>query len=558
MSVFSQPQTVKVKRNTFNLTHDRKFTTNFGQLVPVQVQEVMPGDTFQLKSSVMVRFAPMVSPIMHQVDCLIDHFFVPYRILWPNWEKFIAGTDEDVQPAPLPLPEPQPQQWPDTHVVHPYIEMSLTKNDTGNGKLPDPGDLADYLGCPVTGRLINEEAADNAQTLQVNALPFAAYGKIYNEYYRDEDLATKRQDSVSDGANNGTFFLTKLAQCSFTKDLYTSARPWAQKGSEAMLPISDGTVLYRPRTGTNWPKWLDGKTGQNADSGAVSGEGSSISVGSTTQAAYDPQSTLWVNFSDASIVNLRRAIALQDFLETRARFGSRYIEHLYGQYGVVSSDARLQRPELIGSQKTAVKISEVLNNTGAVKTESATNTNSPLPQGNMAGHGIAYGSSGASKYYCEEFGVIMSIMRVRPRASYANHVPRYMLKNDPFDYAVPKFAHIGEQAVWNCEIGVQKDKPQESRDTWAYQMRYSEYKAGVNTIHGEFLTTMDTWHMGRKFGTFPALNQQFIEVAANSQDFARIFAVNPVVNNVDPIWCQVLNETKVARKLPFFGNPKII
>ena len=402
MSIFSQPQKVKIKRNTFNLTHDRKFTTNFGNLTPVQVQEVMPGDTFYLKSSVMVRFAPMVAPILHQVDCLIDHFFVPYRILWPNWEKFIAGTGEDVQPQPLPLPDPQPQQWPETHVVHPYIEFPLTNTDTGNGKLPPQGSLADYMGAPCEGKLLNTEIADADQKIQINALPFAAYGKIYNEYYRDEDLSTTLKDFVSDGNNSSTLFRERLAQTAYTKDLFTSARPWAQKGSEAMLPISDGEVLWRQRPAgeTRWPKWVS-PTGVNA-SGAVSAEGNSVSAGNTTQAGYDPGGSLWVNFSDASIVNLRRALALQDFLETRARFGSRYIEHLYGQYGVVSSDARLQRPELIGSQKTAIKISEVLNQTGSVKTESATNTNSPLPQGNMAGHGIAYGGAKTAKYYCEE------------------------------------------------------------------------------------------------------------------------------------------------------------
>jgi len=347
MSIFTQEQTKKIGTNKFNLTHDKKLTCGFGQLVPVQVQECIPGDTFSLKTSVMVRFAPLIAPIMHQVDCIIDHFFVPYRLLWDGWEDFIAG-DQNVYA--------KNSGWPQEHRVHPKYQYTVQEMQEGT--------LPDFFGCPTMGTILNPDSEDC--DLQVNAFPFKAYELIWYEYYRDEDLEipatgfTKLTDGLQGGA-----IPQQLKRTAYSKDYFTSARPWPQKGSEAMLPVGDGKVVLSDDFNAYKQKVVN-ISGATPTSGTLNSNSTGELIRGNA-AWIDPNGTLEVNFSEASIVNLRRAIALQDFLETRARFGSRYQEHIYGQYGVMSSDKRLQRPELIGSQKTPVKISEVLNTTGQVK-----------------------------------------------------------------------------------------------------------------------------------------------------------------------------------------------
>jgi hypothetical protein len=230
---------------------------------------------------------------------------------------------------------------------------------------------------------------------------------------------------------------------------------------------------------------------------------------------------------------------LQEWLERNARGGTRYIENILAHFGVRSSDKRLQRPEYITGTKTPVTISEVLN-TASIDGE--------LPQGNMAGKGVSYGSGAYKSYRVEEHGYIISIMSVMPKPAYQQGIPKWFLKNDPLQFYWPSFAHIGEQEVQNQELYAYTNNAEE---TFGYIPRYAEYKYMPNRVAGDFRTTLDFWHLGRIFATEPTLSQEFLEVS--EEDVERIFAVE----GEDNLYCEVLNKVKAVRPMPVFGTPML-
>jgi hypothetical protein len=227
--------------------------------------------------------------------------------------------------------------------------------------------------------------------------------------------------------------------------------------------------------------------------------------------------------------------------EKNARGGTRYIENILMHFGVKSSDKRLQRPEYITGVKTPVVISEVLNTTG---------NENQLPQGNMAGHGVAVTTGKYGSYFCEEHGYIIGIMSVMPKTAYQQGVPKTYLKNDPLDFFWPSFAHIGEQPVVNAELFAYTTGDQ---NTFGYVPRYAEYKFMPNRVAGDFRTTLDYWHLGRIFNNLPSLNQTFIECAP--EDVDRIFAVLDEPEGTDNLYCQVLHKIRAVRPMPKFGTP---
>jgi hypothetical protein len=231
---------------------------------------------------------------------------------------------------------------------------------------------------------------------------------------------------------------------------------------------------------------------------------------------------------------------LQEFLEKNARGGTRYIENILVHFGVRSSDKRLQRPEYITGTKSPVVISEVLNTTGET---------GGLPQGNMAGHGVSVGSGTVGYYKCEEHGFIIGIMSVMPKTAYQQGIPRQYLKFDSLDYYWPSFAHIGEQEVMNQELYAYTSTKE---DTFGYLPRYAEYRFTPNRVAGDFRNSLEYWHLGRVFGSQPALNQTFIE--CDPTDVERIFAVQAGDDN---LYCHVLNKVKAIRPIPVYGTPML-
>lgn len=526
MSIFNQVSVKKPSSNTFDLSHDRKFSATIGELTPILVQETVPGDKFNINSSQMLRFAPMVAPIMHKASVYTHFFFVPNRILWNNWEEFISGGEDGY-----------------ANPTFPYLTAL-----TGQEYLVKQGTLADYLGLP-TGEY-GTNASVNTDT-KVNSLPFAAYNKIYNDYYRDQNLVAEVQDTVIDGFNYlGDF--NHIQKRAWQHDYFTSALPWTQKGPEATIPLGTTAPVSLIDTPTQ-PMIVNNLVGNIPESGADIYSGSNppgklTNITSSPAYILDPNGQLEADLSTAaaaSINELRRAFRLQEWLERNARGGSRYIEIIQSHFGVKSSDARLQRPEFLGGSSTPVTISEVLQNS-----ESGVASTDPTPQGNMAGHGVSVGQSNNVSYMCEEHGFIIGIMSVMPKSAYQQGIPKVFSKFDKFDYFWPSFANIGEQPILNQEL-YHDASDNKNDDVFGYTPRYAEYKYIPSTVHGEMKTTLDFWHMGRIFPSRPLLNEGFIECDATEVD--RVFAVA----ETEKLYVYLHNNIKARRPMPYFGVPTI-
>jgi len=497
-NLFNSIKLTKPQKNSFDLSHDVKLSTKMGQLTPILTLECVPGDKFTLGCESLVRFAPLIAPVMHRMDVSMHYFFVPNRILWSNWEKFITDANSGV--------------------VAPFLPM----NTLAGGWTPEIQNYFDYLGVPPRP---NGSSAQN-----INALPSAAYQCIYNEYYRDQNLQTPVNYKLVDGSNNANADLFFMRNRAWEHDYFTSSLPFAQKGAAVDIPIGlvEGDL----------PVYLNSASGTS-----LNGTPSSVNVAAQGGRTDVPADSLYADTSNAEIEpttinDLRRAFRLQEWLEKNARGGTRYIESILSHFGVRSSDARLQRPEYITGVKTPVVISEVLNTTGE---------DGGLPQGNMAGHALSISSGKSGSYYCEEHGYIIGIMSVMPKTAYQQGIPKTFLKNDTLDYYFPSFANIGEQPVTNNEIYAYTST---ANDTFGYVPRYAEYKYMPSRVAGEFRTTLDYWHLGRIFATQPALNSAFIE--CKPEDTTRIFAVE---DGTDPLYCHVYNKIQAVRPMPKYGTP---
>lgn len=505
-NIFNSIQLKKPKKNFFDLTHDVKLSTNMGQLTPILTLEVVPGDSIELGCESIIRFAPMTAPVMHRMDVTMHYFFVPNRILWDNWEKFITNNGPN-------------GTGPD--LVAPYFNYG-----DYNVYPTEYRQFADYLGVPPV--------PVGGVNIHINALPFAAYQAIYNEYYRDQNLISPVDYKLTDGENSVTgaqisrFFT--MRNRAWEHDYFTASLPFAQKGAAVDIPLGavSGDANIYNNLGSNTT--LSGSP-VNAVVLADSNVGLTDLWAQTDGLTVEP----------TTINDLRRAYRLQEWLEKNARGGTRYIESILSHFGVKSSDARLQRPEYITGVKTPVVISEVLNTSG---------TEGELPQGNMAGHGIAVSSGKSGSYYAEEHGYIIGIMSVMPKTAYQQGIPRTFLKLDPLDYYWPSFANIGEQEVKLAELYAYTSN---AEDTFGYVPRYAEYKYMPSRVAGDFRNSLDYWHLGRIFGSEPTLSQEFIE--CTPEDTERIFAVTDP--DAQKLYCHVLNKIKAVRPMPKYGTPTI-
>lgn len=468
-----------MKRSKHNLSYTKLFSCDMGELVPAGVTEVLPGDTLRVNTNALVRAAALLSPVMHPVNVRIHHWFVPTRLIWDNWEKFITGGPDGLDAS-----------------VHPTILVP------GGGFAN--GSLADYLGIP-TGV---------GSGLAVSALPFRAYALIFNEWYRDQDLVTAIALSKADGVDG----ITNLAlqNCAWEKDYFTSARPWEQKGASVTVPIggtapikgiglNDGTATsalpgtVRQTDGTlmsgNWAtnnQWYF-KTTTTGNSGP----GNPPDIKADLTAA-----------TGVSVNALRASMAIQRFQEARARYGSRYPEYL-ASLGVRSSDARLSRPEYIGGGRQTIQFSEVV---------ATAETGTTVDVGDLKGHGIAALRTNRAQYFSEEHGFLVTLMSVQPKTIYASGLFKMWNRRTKLDYWQKELEHIGQQAIANKEVYMAHATPD---GVFGYQDRFDEYRRSESLIAGEFRSSLlDFWHMARIFSSTPALNSSFVTCVPTERTFA--------------------------------------
>lgn len=470
-----------MKRSKHSLSNYKLLSCDMGELVPIGLTEVLPGDTLQQATSALVRCSPLLSPVMHPTECRIHHWFVPNRLLWEDWEDFITGGPDGNDTS-----------------VFPTITI-------GGGSGAAVGSLADYLGVPV-----------GVNNIEVSALPFRAYQLIWNEWYRDQDLETEAAIDITSGADSTTS--TSLQNCGWEKDYFTSARPWEQKGPAVTVPIGTEAPVLGLTVASGAANVASGAVG-------IQGDGSTVPVGTRgwnalgllvdkdnsagnagTGNHYPNLRADLTNASGVTVNVLREALAIQRYEEARARYGSRYTEYLR-YLGVRSSDARLQRPEYLGGGKQHLQFSEVL--------QTAEGTD---PVGEMRGHGIAAMRSNRYRRFFEEHGMVITLMSVRPKTIYTQGLNRMWNRRLKEDYWQVELQHIGQQEILNKELYAAHSSP---NDTFGYQDRYDEYRRQESSVAGEFRdSTLNFWHMARIFGSTPALNADFVKCVPTERTFA--------------------------------------
>lgn len=495
------------KANVFDLSHEYLATCNMGQLLPVELIEVIPGDTFRQVTSMYMRLEALIAPILSRCDVRFHSFFVPNRIIFDDWEKYITGGKDG-----------------NDATVKPFMV-----SPAGGYKV---GSLADYLGVPT-----------GVAGLEHSALPFRVYNLIFNEWFRDENLMDMLP--LSTAAGKDTISNTELQNSCWEKDYFTSALPTPQRGPAANLPFA----TTAPVKGT-YTLSLNGTGGGDIPGNVnihTSGAGEQLAVDAgILQVGYQQPNSLYADLSAASAVTvnqMRLTFQIQKFMEKNMRGGARLVEWTLSHFGVRIPDGRLQRPEYIGGGRSPIFITPV---------EQTSSTDATSPQGNLAGRGVA---SSASLKWMKSFveqGWIMTLMTIVPRTLYSQGLPRMWSRKTRYDEYVPVFAHLGEQEVRNKEIYAQGVDADEG--IFGYNDRFAELRHIPSTVHGQFRPnqSLDYWTLGRQFSSLPQLNADFVR----SDPSRRIFAVTD--ESVDTIEVQLLHKIKAIRPLPKYGNPGLI
>lgn len=534
VSTFAMVPRSDVPRSKFKATHSYKTTFNAAVLVPFFTEEVLPGDSFSGKVTMFCRMATPIFPIMDNLYLETFFFFVPNRIVWDNWVKFMG---EQVNPADS-------------------IDYTIPQITSLNASGFEQFYLGDYFGLPV-------ESTQTTVALSVNALPFRCYNRIYNEWFRDENLINSIYDYTGDATQTeANYFPRRRAK---RPDYFTSALPWPLKGGvEVALPLGESapvrTASTNQVTGAN-----PGMTLLRETDGASPGAGpfqvyitsselrySNAAPSGVDQTGLYP-SNLYADLSDATgntINALRLAVASQQFLEKDARGGTRYAELLRNHFGVTPQDARLQRPEYIGGGSNMFQ-------TQAIPQTSASDlTGSETPIGSLGGTTIGTGSHSFS-YSASEHGWIIGLVNVRADITYQQGIHRSFTRQTRFDYYWPTFAFLGEQIIRNDEIyatGVVAT----DEAAFGYQERWAEYRYRPSRITGMFRSnpatgTLDAWHLSQNFTTAPALNQQFIEDYSNAQ-VERVVAAGATASGqqflLDSVWNISATRALPARSVP--------
>lgn len=484
-----------MKRYKHTLSNYRLTSGNMGELLPIGCVPVLPGDTIQHHTNALVRMAPLNTPVMHPVSVRIHHLFVPNRIAWDGWEDFITGGEDGMSTEEIPT------------------ITTTAEKDT----------ILHRLGCPpIAGT-------------DVSALPVYGFNMVYNEWYRDQDLQTKRElDDIT------------IPHCAWEKDYFSTARPWSQKGPDVTLPLGDSAPVI-PDPSDNQPRFDSDGTGanrlENRSDGAVHwGNGTGLPQG---QLGFE-RSGLIADLESAgspSVNDFRAAFSIQRYQEARARYGARFVEYLR-YLGIRPSDARLQRPEFLGGGTARLNFSEVLQ---TAPSDASGGPEESTGIGDMFGHGIAGARTNKYRKFFEEHGYIFTLMSVRPKSIYLNGIPRDWLKTTKEDFFQKELSNLGQQEVFQAELYAENE-----RDVFGFQDRYHEYRSLPSQVQGDMRDLLNSWHLGRELESDVTLNEDFIKCDPSR----RIFQITD--EELDTLWCMVNNHVVARRMVPSRANPRII
>lgn len=542
-SHFSLAPHVDISRSRFDRSASLKTSFNAGDVVPFFLEEVLPGDTFSVDTSKVVRMQTLLTPMMDNVYLDTYYFFVPNRLVWNHWKEFCGENTESA--------------WiPETEYSMPQITAPA---DTGW----TVGTLADYFGIPT-----------GVPNLSVCALPFRAYALIMNEWFRDQNLqdplVVPLDDSTVSGVNTGTF-VTDVAKggkpfiAAKYHDYFTSALPSPQKGPDVTIPVATGANLPVVPLAEKVPSGLIGNQlytanliGDSFSSNSVmlfgeSGNQLSRAMVGTVQSSKAPViNNLWaIGSSDAvgaTINQLRLAFQIQKYYEQLARGGSRYTEVIRSFFGVTSPDARLQRPEYLGGNRVPINVNQVVQQSGTESTGT--------PQGTVVGMSQTTDSHSDFTKSFTEHGFVIGVMCARYDHTYQQGLARMWSRKDKFDFYWPVFANIGEQAIKNKEIFAQGSD--EDDEVFGYQEAWAEYRYKPNQVTGEmrsqYAQSLDVWHLADDYDTLPSLSDSWIR--EDKANIDRVLAVTSSVSN--QFFADIFVKNYVTRPMPMYSVPGLI